>query len=244
MMRNFLQISCLIIIMLCGAVAKASAQESGTTVTIAKLTSEDGRGRALSSLCPSAERGAEGRRPSGPCDAYITANFGPMSDLIISTVNAIDRQKDRARAEAAHSQHWDRWLSGTLIILAFLTTVSAAVARTYRSEHYSRELRNTLGLIPIVVSALVTLGTAFNAYYKFDDARAQNALVADELAKLQTDVGFHLIKLVSEPLEPAAQYTAIGPGAIEDWQQKLDRIMSNYRPEKKTVGPRQADGGT
>lgn len=236
MMRNpFLLILALAALLGC-LVSGAMAQGTGTPAAGMTGNAEENRGRRLVDVCGKDEggnRGAKLKKISAPCNEYIEANFGPYSDLIISTVNAIDRQKDRARVEAAHNKHYDRWLSGALIVLAFLTTATAAISRTYRDEKYSVELRNFLGLVPIIVSALVTLGATFNAYYKFDESRSKNAFVADELAKLQTEIGFDLITLVSKPLASGAEYTDIKDERIIDWQTRLETIMSNYRPAKK-----------
>jgi hypothetical protein len=202
--------------LLCILVSAAAGQQPGQ-----QQAATDTRGRELSTLCK------KFTETSAPCEEYIRKYYGPKSDLIVGTLNAIDHQKDRARDEATYYKHWDRVLSGSLIVLAFLTTLSAALSRTYRDEQkYPLELRNFLGLLPIVMSALVTLGATFNSYYKFDQSRSQNTVVADELAKLQTTINFELIKQVSATDKPTVD---IGLEAIGGWRDRLDAIMANYR---------------
>ncbi len=207
-------------VLFCGLSAVALSQEPAKTIIGAGI-----KGAEFSRYCP------ESDSTWSPCADYIRAYYGSKSDLIIGTLDAIDSQKDRARDEATYHRYWDRVLSGTLIMLAFLTTLSAAVSRTYRDEtKYPLELRNFLGLMPIVMSALVTLGATFNAYYKFDQARSQNTLVAEELARLQTTIGFELMQQVSLTDKDAVE---IEPKLIGDWRGQLDAIMATYRSGTK-----------
>lgn len=196
--------------LLCSFTASAVTQETDQAPG-----SSDERGPEISTLCE------KFKATSAPCDKYIEKFYGSKSDLIISTVDAIDRQKDRARREAAHSRFWNRAMAGTLIVLGFLTTVSAAVARTFRDEKkHSLRLRNWLGLMPIIMSALVTLMASFNSSYSFEEARSQRTLEANELAKLQTSMNFELIRLVGENKESELSYKK-----IEEWQTRLANIM-------------------
>ena len=216
-MRRSLMLASMVAALFCVLVSAGAAQQADQ-----QQAATDTRGRELSTLC---EKFTE---TAAPCEKFIQKYYGPKSDLIVGTLNAIDYQKDRARKEATYYKHWDRVLSGSLIVLAFLTTLSAALSRTYRDESkYPLELRNFLGLLPIVMSALVTLGATFNSYYKFNQAHSQNTVVADELAKLQTAINFELIEQVSATDKPIVE---INLEAIDGWRDRLDAIMANYRP--------------
>ena len=194
----------------------------------------EGRGRDIATYCKKFDQ------TSAPCDAYVAEYFGQKSDLIVSIVNSIDRQKDRARAEAAFSKHADRWLTGVLIFLAFITTLSAAVARTYRDMVDRKRLRDVIGLVPIGASALVTMFATFSAYYKFDEVRAQNSNVANGLAKLQSEINFELIELVVE-----AREDELSVQDIRQWRSQLQETMDKYtpiKPVKALVGGSQKSG--
>ena len=163
-----------------------------------------------------------------PCDEFIAEHYDKKSDLIIYTLSAIDSQKDRARIQAKANKNWDRQMSGTLIILAFLTTVTAAVARTYRDDKKIPQLRNILGLLPIVMAASVTLMAGFSTYYNFGDLRLQHARIANDLAALQSEIHFELIRRVSETNEDG-----LANKDVQDWQIRLDGIMALYQLQSK-----------
>lgn len=234
-MRNPFLLTLAFIAMISCMALGAAAQETGTVQeTETAQVLDEHRGRNIGTHCMKFEQ------TSAPCDAYIKEYYGPKSDLIMSIVNAIDRQKDRARDEAAFSKHSDRWLTGTLIVLAFLTTLFAAVARTYKNDEYPR-LQRTLGLIPIALSAFVTMFATFNAYYKFDESRARNTFVAEGLAKLQSQINFDLIEYVVD-----ARESNLDLKDIRLWRDEFETIMSKYSPAKpgnrKGIAP--PSGGT
>ena len=173
---------------------------------------------------------------SAPCDEFITEHYGSKADLIVAVLNSIDRHKDQARDESLHKKHYGRIMQGTLIILAFLTTALAAVARTYRDEKF--KYLNVIGLLPIFASALVTMMAGFDAYYKFDAAQAQQTAVANDLAKLQSETNYELMELVGKEQEETLDFEK-----IKTWHGRLDGIMARYR-EPDAVSRSDADAGT
>lgn len=186
------------------------------------------RGNSVITLCP------DFKATSAPCDDYIGNYYGTHGDLIIGTLDAIDRHKDRARQEAASNKFWDRIASGTLITLGLLTTVLATVARAYRDVEdrvFGLEVKNLLGIFPIFMLALVTAMASFVSYYKFDESRSRHTLVANELAKAQSGINFELLQRVVE-----GTHSDLTVNRIKGWQDAIDRAMTVYTESQQSNG--------
>ena len=170
----------------------------------------------LYSLCED-----ESVNKSAPCHRYILKHYPERADIIIATLDSIDRQKDRARDRSLSYKFWDHIVSGTLILLAFLTTASAAVARTFKNtELYSVKLQDAASLTTVIFSALVTMMASFSTYYNFEEVRAKDKLVADQLATLQTKLNFAIIEDVSD-----GKQSNLEIDEVLVWQQEFIDIM-------------------
>ena len=171
------------------------------------------------------------RFPLSACTDFIRANYGPNSDLIVGIRDAIDAKKDMIKEKWSKAEHYDRWLQNTLILLTFLTTVATAIARIYRDSKWGKKIE--VGLYPIVLAAMVTLFTNFSAYYNFDEAGNQHRTASSDLAKLQTDFDYFLLRHAISDERPIT----LKSDDIENWKKRFDGIVSLYSEEIRNNQP-------
>ena len=167
--------------------------------------------------------------PKKPIDLnteFVEENSG-LHEIVVGVIAAIDYHKNRARDAIAYYTYWDRVIQGSLITLAFLTTVLAAIARTYRDKVHKH--RNVVGLLPVITAALVTLVSSFQGHYTFGDLRDRNTIVADELAFLQSEINYQLMRRAAVAESEKKEFTV---NNVDDWYERLSEVL-NRAPDSE-----------
>ena len=171
----------------------------------------------LTDLCPKQTKGS-----ISVCHEFIEARYVKQADVLVALHTAIDAHKDKARSQHSHTREWTLTIQVALIGLGFLTTMFAAVARTYRDEKYI--YRNLLGLLPIISSALITLVSGFQTVYQFDARQEAHRAVADDLALLQSDMHYRLLVVATGNPSPE-----IKQNLVDGWKLRLDDVLERYQ---------------
>jgi hypothetical protein len=155
-----------------------------------------------------------------PCEQYIDANIEGNADTIKWMLEQIESQQNYAGRVSNDYYHRDEILQMVIIILSLLTTVSAAITKLYPKFNIGGI---DFALAPIVLSALIAAVTSINAYYQFDEYRRLSQNMADDLAELEIDIHFMVLRhATGEPEEQVDQ------DAIDQWHERLKTILQRY----------------
>ena len=178
---------------------------------------------------------------------YLDCHFPAVSDLIYEIAEGADAQKDDARDLANANYTWDQFVQWTVVILAFLTTVFTALAKSYPTMKFTR-YEIELTFLPIIFAALVTLATSIAAYYSFKEKIERDRSVQMDIAVLMTDmvitlrsdvaIGKHL-DMPKENNERSSDQqtlrrktTSEWLSLADEWMSRLEAILGRYRPSQ------------
>ncbi len=212
-------VAVLLLIVLCFGAGLAAEGAATTT----KLPGEPGN--SLTALC------TKPNKPLTMCDEYILAHFGDKADILLDLVIGVDNQKDTAKVSASTSYANAQVTQWTLVILAFLTTVVSALAKSYPNWAIPRT-GVQLPIIPIVLASLVTLVTSMGSYYNFGDWRQKHLAAGQDLAELQSDINFALLDAVARGgARGGAEILTLEN--VNAWRGRANTILQRYR-EKET----------
>jgi len=212
-------VAVLLLISLCFGAGLAAEGATATTM-------EPGEpGKSLTALCKKPDK------PLTICDEYILANFGNKADILLDLVIGVDNQKDTAKVSASSSYANAQVVQWSLVILAFLTTVVSALAKSYPNWAIPRT-GIQLPIIPIVLASLVTLVTSMSSYYNFSEWQQKHLSAGQDLAELQSDINFALLDAVASGGEKGGA-EILKLERINPWRVRANTILQRYR-EKET----------
>lgn len=156
----------------------------------------------------------------GPCEQYIDANVKNHADTVKWMLDRIHSWKHYAQQVSDSyygSEERTQWI---IVILSLLTTISAAITKLYPKLNVGGV---DFAIAPIVLSAMIAAVTSIGAYYKFDEYRGLSQSMADDLAELQSDIHFLVLRHVaSQPQEYVNEDT------INEWHERLKTIIQRY----------------
>jgi hypothetical protein len=158
-----------------------------------------------------------------PCEQYIDANTEESADTLKWMIEEIEDRKNHALAVTNAFLVRDEIVQWILVILSLLTTVSTAITKGYPKLNI-RGL--DFAIVPIILSSLIAAVTSINAYYQFDEYRRLGQNLADDLAELETDINFGLLRHAAERQENPS--TELDEEMINEWHDRLKTIMQRY----------------
>jgi len=166
------------------------------------------------------EDDGQGTSKYTPCEAYIDGNLKNQADTIKWILGRITRWKVYAQQVSDSYLRNDEISQWIIIVLSFLTTISAAVTKLYPDLNI-RKLE--FAIVPIVLSSLIAAVTSVGAYYKFDEYRSLSQSMADDLTELEADINFVMLRYAS-----SQRQESVNDDTINDWHERLNTIIQRY----------------
>jgi hypothetical protein len=155
-----------------------------------------------------------------PCEQYIDANIKNNADTVKWMLEQIDNRKTYAQQVSTDYYSRDEIIQWIIVVLSLFTTISAAITKLYPKLAY-RGI--DFAVAPIILASMIAAVTSINAYYQFDEYRRLSQNMADDLAELEEDIHFLLLRhAASERGEQVNEDT------INDWHERLRTIMQRY----------------
>ena len=155
-----------------------------------------------------------------PCEQYIDAHIKHNSDTVKWMLEQIDNRKSYAEQVSTDYYARDEVVQWIIVILSLLTTISAALTKLYPKLSLGRV---DFAIAPIILSATIAAVTSIHAYYQFDEYRRLSQNMADDLAELQEDIHFLLLRHAA-----SEQGEQVNEDTINDWHERLKTIMQRY----------------
>lgn len=155
-----------------------------------------------------------------PCELYIDAHTKHNSDTVKWMLEQIDNRKSYAEQVSANYDARDEVVQWIVVMLSLFTTISAALTKLYP--------KLTIGKIdfavtPIILSAMIAAVTSIQAYYQFDEYRRLSQNMVDDLAELEEEIHFMLLRHAA-----SEQTEHVNEDTINDWHDRLKTIMQRY----------------
>ena len=155
-----------------------------------------------------------------PCEQYIDAHIKHNADTVKWMLEQVDNRKSYAEQVSTDYYARDEVVQWIIVILSLLTTISAALTKLYPKLTLGRV---DFAIAPIILSAMIAAVTSIHAYYQFDEYRRLSQNMADDLAELQEDIHFLLLRHAA-----SEQGEQVNEDTINDWHERLKTIMQRY----------------
>jgi hypothetical protein len=162
----------------------------------------------------------EGEDQFEPCEQYIDANIRDNADTVKWMLEQIENRKSYAQQVSISYYARDEIVQWIIVILSLLTTISAAITKLYPKL----SVRGVdFALAPIILSSMIAAVTSIAAYYQYDEYRRLSQNMADDLAELEADMHFLVLRHVA-----GQQEGQVNEDTINDWHERLRTIMQRY----------------
>jgi hypothetical protein len=155
-----------------------------------------------------------------PCEQYIDVNIKDHADTIKWMLGRISSWKGYEQGISHFYYSREEIVQWIIVILSFFTTIAAAIVKAYPKLVVRRF---DFAIAPIILSALIAAVTSINAYYKFDEYRRLSQSMADDLADLEADIHFLILRHVA-----SQQQQYVNEDTVNEWHERLKTIMQRY----------------
>ena len=157
-----------------------------------------------------------------PCDRYIDANIENHADTIKWLLQVIQDRESSSKQASDALYARDQIVQWTLVVLAFMTTIAAAITKGHPEL---KIYKIDFAIIPIILAASSAAVTSLSVYYQFDQYRIVNQSVAYDLEELEVDIHFAIFRHASSRDREAGK---IDENAINGWLERFETIMQRY----------------
>jgi hypothetical protein len=154
------------------------------------------------------------------CDEYIDGNIRQHADAIKWILGRITSWKDYSQGVSNFYYSREEIVQWIIVVLSLFMTIAAALAKLY-PKLVIRQM--DFAITPIALSALIAAVTSINAYYKFDEYRRLSQSMADDLAELESDIHFLVLRHVA-----SQQQQHVNEDTVAEWHERLKTIMQRY----------------
>jgi hypothetical protein len=174
-------------------------------------------------ICKGAQAEVEEENQYEPCEQYIDANVEDSADTIKWMIEEIQRRKEHAESTTRTYLVRDEIVQWVLVSLSLLTTIAAAITKAYPRLNIKGF---DFAIAPIILSALIAAVTSIYSYYQFDEYTRLGQNLTDDLAELEADINFGLLRHVANRHgDPTAE---LDENMINEWHDRLKAIMQRY----------------
>ena len=165
------------------------------------------------------------------------------NDYVHEIHKGINAQRKSVKGAVISNYGWDQFVQWALIIMAFLTTIFTALAKSYPEMTFTRH-KIELTFLPVIFAALVTLTTSAAAYCNFNVKVERDRSISMDLGKLLSDMIVEVRRDVAigkalggesiiEKDAPTTKRKTTEEWLLETdaWMKRLDEILRRDHPK-------------